>query len=81
MPVTPTKNAQCKKNNGRRWKLRFETREDAVHYREELLATGMYARGSIGAYNCKHCPFFHVAHRRQSAAIRGGRRDNHGKRR
>lgn len=80
MPVTPTKNRQCK-TYGDKNKIAFDTRPEAIRYREELIESGKYARGTIGAYECKHCPKFHVAHRRPSAAIRGGRRDNRGKRR
>lgn len=80
MPVTPTKNRQCKTYGGKE-KTKFETREDAIRYREQRIASGMVARGTIGAYDCRHCDGFHVAHRRPSAAVRGGRRDDRGKRR
>jgi hypothetical protein len=80
MPVTPTKNRQCKTYGGKE-KIKFKTREDAIHYREQQIDSGRVARGTIGAHNCKHCPYFHVSHRRPSAAVRGGRRDRNGKRR
>lgn len=73
MPATQTKNRQCFNGNGQP-KTRFATREDAVARRVQMIASGKYADGSIGAYDCDNCDFFHVAHRRPDASTRNGRR-------
>lgn len=73
MPATQTKNKSCITYEGRP-KDRFETRSDAITERERRYATGRYAAGTIGAYECDHCPYFHVAHRRVDASTRGGAR-------
>ncbi len=67
MPVTKTKNRICGS------KPRFADREGAVQERERLIARGS-ARGTVGAYLCKHCRKFHTGHRRVDGATRGGRR-------
>lgn len=73
MPATQTKNRQCNTHTGAP-KMRFATREEAVAQRLRMYATGRYAEGTLGAYDCKHCDFFHVAHRRPDAATRNGAR-------
>jgi hypothetical protein len=78
MPATPTKNAMCITYNDKP-KDRFETRSEAVARRIRMYATGRYAPGTLGAYDCDHCDYFHVAHRRPDAATRNGSRGKSGK--
>jgi hypothetical protein len=72
MPVTPTKNRTC--NTYGKPKDRFDTKADAAARRDQMIDSGRYAEGSLGAYPCKHCAGFHVGHRRIDASTRGGRR-------
>lgn len=68
MPKTRTRNATCGT------KLRYDTRGDATAARTRLITQAGAATASLGAYKCRHCPGYHVGHRRMDPNEGRGRR-------